>query len=131
MVAPLMAEIAALWIDDGTADRVVERKRTESAARQRLAREILSGIPYRAHPNGYHLWIELPEGWKSAELVAEAHRRGVAVTPAESFAVGETPVPAAVRACLGAARDRRDVRTALTVLAGILRSDSGLGSAIV
>lgn len=131
MVAPLMAEIATLWIDDGTADLVVERKRTESAARQRMAREILSGIAYRAHPNGYHLWIELPNGWKSAELVAEAHRRGVAVTPAESFAVGEAEVPPAVRACLGAARDRRDVRTALTVLAGILRSDSGLGSAIV
>ena len=32
MVAPLMAEIAALWIDDGTADRVVERKRAEAAA---------------------------------------------------------------------------------------------------
>lgn len=131
MVAPLMAEIATLWIDDGTADRVVERKRTESAARQRLAREILSGVSYRAHPNGYHLWIELPVGWKSAGFVADAHRRGVAVTPAESFAVGEAQVPSAVRACLGAARDRREVRTALTVLAGILASDTALGSAIV
>ncbi len=131
MVAPLMAEIAALWIDDGTADRVVERKRAESAARQRLAREILAGIPYRAHPHGYHLWIELPGGWKSAELVAEAHRRGVAVTPAETFAVGDEPVAPAVRACLGAAPDRQDVRTALTVLAGILRGAPGLGSAIV
>lgn len=132
MVAPLMAEIAALWIDDGTADQVVERKRAEAAARQRLAREWLDGVAtYRAHPNGYHLWIELPAGRKSAEIVAEAYRRGVAVTPAESFAVGDAPVPAAVRACLGAARHRRDVRTALGVLAGVLGETPGLGAAIV
>lgn len=132
MVAPLMAEIAALWIDDGTADRVVERKRAEAAARQRLACEILAGVAvYRAHPNGYHLWIELPAGRTSAEIVAGAYRRGVAVTPAETFAVGEGPVPAAVRACLGAARRRRDVRTALTVLAGVLGETPGLAAAIV
>ena len=131
MVAPLMAEIAALWIDDGTADRVLERKRAEAAARQRLAREILGSVGFRAHPNGYHLWIELPPPWKSAELVAEAYRRGVAVSPAEAFTVGDAPAPAAVRVCLGASPDRETVRAGLSVLAEILSGERGFGAAIV
>ena len=126
-----MAEIAALWIGEGTADRVVDRKRSESAVRQRLAAEILKDVSYKAHPNGYHLWILLPDRWNSAELVSEAHRRGVAVTPAETFAVGDAPVPSAVRACLGAAHGRRELRTALEVLASLLTGTPGFGSAIV
>ena len=45
MVPPLMAELAAQWIIDGTADKVLEAKRKESAARNALARQILDGYP--------------------------------------------------------------------------------------
>lgn len=135
MVAPLMAEIAALWIDDGTADRVAARKRAEAAARQKLARDILRGLTVRAHPNGYHLWIELPEGWKSKELVDEALRRGVSVTPSETFLVGDgeahREAPAGVRVSLGAATDRETLAGGLQVLAELLAAGPGMGAAIV
>src|SRR5215469_1419564 len=41
MATPLMAALATRWIEDGTADRLVEQKRSEIAARQKLAREML------------------------------------------------------------------------------------------
>ena len=60
VVAPLTAEIASMWIEDGTADETLERKRTEAAARQEFAREVLGECAFRAHPNGFHIWLELP-----------------------------------------------------------------------
>ena len=107
------------------------RKRAEAAARQELARDILSGLTVRAHPNGYHLWIELPEGWKSKELVDEALRRGVSVTPSETFLVGDGEAPAAVRVSLGAAMDREILAGGLRVLAELLAAGPGMGAAIV
>ncbi len=59
--APLMAEIAATWIRDGTADAILADRRREVAARQALARQALGSADYLAHPVGYHLWLQLPE----------------------------------------------------------------------
>jgi hypothetical protein len=39
MVAPLSVEIFHLWIQDGTADDTVRRKKAEAAARVQIARE--------------------------------------------------------------------------------------------
>jgi DNA-binding transcriptional MocR family regulator len=84
MVAPLMAEIVSTWIREGRADAVLAEKRGEAAARQALARRILGGARIDSDRSGYHLWLQLPEPWRSESFVAEARRRGVAVTPAEA-----------------------------------------------
>jgi DNA-binding transcriptional MocR family regulator len=120
MAAPLTAEIASRWIMDGTAERVREAVRTEVRSRQRLARSILAGQRIRTHPEGFHLWLELPAGWSSAELVMQARRAGVTITPADAFAVGTTPPPAAVRLSLGAARTMQALERALRAVAGLL-----------
>jgi DNA-binding transcriptional MocR family regulator len=120
MAAPLMAEIAARWIEDGTAETILGRKRREAAARQRLAVQALNGAEVRTHPDAYHLWLPLPKPWRSESFVEAARRRGVAVTAAAAFAVGRGAAPDAVRVCLGAARDRGELERGLRVLAGLL-----------
>ncbi len=130
VVAPLTAEIASMWIEDGTADETLERKRTEAAARQEFAREVLGECTFRAHPNGFHIWLELPPTWTSAEFAMEARRRGVAVTPAEAFAVGGE-VPRAVRVCLGGTDDRERLRTGLEKVVSTLHCCCGVGPTIV
>jgi DNA-binding transcriptional MocR family regulator len=120
MATPLTAEIAATWIEDGTADRAAERKRREAAARQRIAAKILGHLRYRAQPCAYHVWLELPEPWRGEAFAREARRRGVVVTPAEAFALGQGPVAGAVRVSLSAARDREQLASALEILAEIL-----------
>ena len=130
MAPPLTAEIAAGWIADGTAERLGASRRAESVARQRLAREMLAGFDYRAHPAAYHGWLTLPEPWRAAEFVVQARARGVLVTAVEAFAVSR-PGPQAVRLCLSGARDRAELTRGLDLLVGVLRGPSDQHLSIV
>ncbi|MDQ3803207.1 MAG: PLP-dependent aminotransferase family protein [Acidobacteriota bacterium] len=121
MAAPLMAEIASEWIKDGTADRLVEQKRAEAAARQEIAGRELEGFAFDAHPLSFHLWLHLPEPWRSNEFTAQLRRRGVAVTPSEAFVPGREEAPHAVRVCLGAPRSRAQLESGLRVVRSVLR----------
>jgi DNA-binding transcriptional MocR family regulator len=129
--APLMAEVASGWIEDGTAELLLEARRREAQARQELARRLLPGAAYTAHPYGYHLWLSLPRPWVAQAFAAEARRRGVLVTPAETFLVGEGPAPRAVRLGLGAARSRRALETGLRLVAETLAGTPGAEPVIV
>jgi DNA-binding transcriptional MocR family regulator len=129
MVAPLMAEIATGWIEDGTADAILAAKRREAAARQALARRVLAGFAIPNLAAAYHVWLPLPPPWKSDELTRRLRRRGVAVTPAEVFAVG--PVPEGVRVCLGAARTRAELERGLKLVAETLARPADTDLAIV
>ncbi len=116
MVSPLLLEIGADWIEDGTAKRTVIRKRREIAARHSLAREIFGASAFASHPQSYYLWLELAEGWNSAEFAAEARRQGVGVTPSRPFAAIPTEAPNAVRVCLSAVESRAQLEVALRTL---------------
>ncbi len=120
MAAPLMAEIAATWIADGTADRLLEWQRRQAEERRNLAAECLDGFRLVTQTCGLHAWLPLPEPWRAAEFDNEARAQGVAVTPADIFAAGRTIAPRAVRLGLGATEDHADLRAGLAVLATLL-----------
>jgi DNA-binding transcriptional MocR family regulator len=124
-VAPLTAEIVCAWIEDGTAERTAARKRAEASRRQRLAREALRGLQIEGASTAYHIWLSLPEPWTSETFAAEAARQGLAVTPAEAFAVAPKRVPRAVRISLSGTDDREALRGSLARLAAMLRTPSG------
>ncbi|NMO15220.1 PLP-dependent aminotransferase family protein [Pyxidicoccus fallax] len=114
MTPPLMAEVAARWVEDGTADELVARRRREAQERLELAREVLGdALPKAPRGPTYHLWLPLPGGWRAEPFTARARRRGVSVTPAEVFTVGPATAPAAVRVCLGAPRTRASLEKGL------------------
>ncbi len=131
MVPPLMAEVASDWIDNGTADRVAEQNRKETAARQELARRILDGLSFSTHPLSFHLWLNLPEPWRADDFVAQAARRGVAVTPPSSFTVGGEQPPHAVRLCLGGPHSRAKLEEGLTIIVNLLKSCSQICQPII
>jgi DNA-binding transcriptional MocR family regulator len=118
--SPLTAEVVSAWIRDGTADAILAERRRETAARQRLARELLAGRELQGHPFGPHVFLHLPEPWRSGTFAAQLRRRGVAVTPAEAFAVGRGSAPHAVRLSLGAPRTRADLEHGLRIVRGTL-----------
>ncbi len=120
MAAPLMAEIAATWIGDGTADRLLEWQRRQAEERRNLAAECLDGFRLVTQTCGLHAWLPLPEPWRADEFGNEARAQGVAVTPADIFAAGRTNAPQAVRLGLGATEDPADLRAGLVVLATLL-----------
>jgi hypothetical protein len=121
MAAPLMAEIASEWIKDGTAERLVEQKRAEALARQEIARRTLAGFEFDAHPLSFHLWLHLPEPWRSNEFTAQLRQRGVFVTPPEAFVPGREEAPHAVRVCLGATRSRVQFESDLDIIREVLK----------
>jgi len=101
VASPMAAEIAAIWIADGTADRIAASQREEAAARQELAKQLLGDWEYDAQPTAYHLWLHIPEPWRSSDFVAICRERGVTITSPEAFVPGRGSAPHAARVCLG------------------------------
>ncbi len=121
MASPLMAELARQWIEDGTADAVVARQRRETGSRQRLIAEMLPNAELSAHPAGLNAWLRLPRPWRAGAFCFELLKRGVSVTPAESFAVDPGQAPQAVRLCLGAV-EAPALRRGLEIVSGLLQT---------
>ena len=128
---PLSMEVAALWINDGTADEVLERKRAEAAARQNLARRLLPADSFLTSPQSYFLWLRLPASWLPERFTAAARDLGVVVTPAEAFTIGDIAPPAGVRVSLSAPLERDDVEAGLKILAELLKRGPEPQAAIV
>lgn len=120
MAPPLMAELATLWITDGTADAVLAAKRQEAAARNALARRILDGFALETRTTGFYCWLHLPEPWKASAFADAARERGVLVAEADHFALTHTSPVQAVRLALGGLRQREDLEAALRIVAGLL-----------
>ena len=120
MAAPLMAEVAARWIEDGVADDILLNHRATAETRRALATKKLQDFSFEAPAGSLHIWIYLPEPWRAAEFVSAAQVQGVAVAPAETFAVGRGDIPHAVRICLGTPRDNATLINGLDTLAALL-----------
>ncbi len=121
VAAPSLLDLAAGWLRDGRAQRLVEAKRRAVALRQEIARARLTGFDWISHRLSCHLWLTLPPPWQTAALVEWARRRGVAVNAAPAFVADpEQAPPAAVRICLGAAAEPRQLDAALAILASLL-----------
>ncbi len=122
MAPPLNSELAAMWINDGTADETVERKRTEAARRYMIACDVLEGYRFRGKPSGFYLWLELPQGWTGQAFEAAAQEAGISIFAAEKFAVGETAPPPAVRVSLTGTDSRESLKQGLMTLRAILEA---------
>jgi DNA-binding transcriptional MocR family regulator len=131
MASPLAAAIATDWIGDGTAERMVRERRAEAAARQEMVEQALPGARAPDGAVSYHAWLRLPEGWRAEDFVAEARRRGVAVTPPSAFAVTRQAAPDAVRICYGAAAGREELARGLRILAGLLAEPPRLAASVI
>ncbi|MDI1475429.1 PLP-dependent aminotransferase family protein [Polyangium sp. y55x31] len=118
--SPLLAEIATQWINDGRAAAIRDARRSEAAARQAIAAEILKNHPYLAHPTAYFLWMRIPEHRRAMELLEQAAAQNVLIGPAHVFAARAGSAPNAIRVSLGAARSRNELERGLAVLAKLL-----------
>lgn len=131
MASPLAVEVAVRWMKDGTANRLVSASRSEAAARQRIAAEAFSGagLTLRTRAESLHAWMELPAPWTTAEYVFHARALGVAVAPAEMFAVQASHAPAGVRLSLCAAPTHDVLSRALERLIGLSLREPSVGLA--
>ena len=100
-VSPLSLDVAVRLVLDGAAAEIVKLKRQDARRRQAIVSKGLGGYELAADPSSYHLWLKLPEGWRSETFAAASARAGVAVTPSSAFAMAPGHAPSAVRLALG------------------------------
>ncbi len=122
MVAPLLMETVCAWLTSGNATQLVDWQVEEMRARQRLARTLLGEWTLSSRPSSFDLWLVLPEGQRSQAVVESLARRGVHVTSAEPFCVGNEPPPQALRLCLSAAENREVLTRALEIVREVLHA---------
>ncbi len=118
-ITPLALAAGMSLLADGTAAEITRRKRADALVRQAIVAECLAGQSFTADPRSYHVWLNLPEGWRAEPLTAAAARAGIAVTPASAFAVAPGHSPNAVRLALGQP-SHDELRTALARLVALL-----------
>jgi DNA-binding transcriptional MocR family regulator len=106
MAAPLMVEIVAQWIASDSMEELIAWQRSELAARNAIAADIFKGADFSALPSGMHIWLRLPDKWRSSALEREARASGVLLSASEVFAIG--PAPDAVRISLGGGAESRE-----------------------
>ncbi|MDR3100287.1 MAG: PLP-dependent aminotransferase family protein [Paraburkholderia sp.] len=121
MPAPLSTLITTRWIEDGTAQVILEAQRVELEARQALARELLPQELLNSDPACMFVWLRVPEPWRSDDFAANAQARGVSTMPASAFAVDRSTTEHGVRINLACASSREQLARALQILARTLR----------
>lgn len=130
MAPPLTAEIGADWIRNGIGRRLAEEHRLEAIERQRAARRILQGCDLSPSESAFHIWMRLPDYWTSDAFALELRLRGVAISPAGTFAVGRQ-APAAIRICLCGPIERSNLERGLAVIAAVARTHPGSDMGVV
>lgn len=131
MASPLLADVVASWVDGGELEWFIDARREMALRRNELARRILPAAGLRGHSHGFHLWLELPEPWRTEDFLLHARRRGVSVTSAQAFAVGRHDPVHAVRISLSPVADESRLESALQVLAEILEQPPEPGDVVV
>jgi DNA-binding transcriptional MocR family regulator len=97
----LMAEIAARWVEDGTAERLLEAQRRETRLRHALLSQILGPVVSSSHPDALCAWLKTPEGWTEDGLVRSLAAHEIAVTSSEPFIPGGERPAGGMRVCIG------------------------------
>jgi DNA-binding transcriptional MocR family regulator len=119
MATPLSAEILNRLIRSGAAQQLLEGVKQESAARQRLAKELLGDYSYSSTRQSPHLWLQLPEWWERHAFQEAARAMGVLINVSDPYAVDPVPASEALRICIGAPA-REVVKDGLERLAEVL-----------
>ncbi|WP_315832783.1 PLP-dependent aminotransferase family protein [Bradyrhizobium prioriisuperbiae] len=119
---PLMVELAADWIRDGSADKLAQLRHEETVARQKIVSNVLGNHPYEASQWNTHVWLHLPEAWNPARFVESAKNRGLLVVSGDLFSIQPRTNISAVRLGIGSPATRELVRNGLTIVANLLHA---------
>lgn len=119
MSSPVTNALTTAWVQDGTAQAMLQAVREECAVRQRMAATHLQGHPILAPQDAFHLWLPLSPDWSPVEFASYLRTRGAGVVASAAFSTDGDP-PDAVRVCLGGPVSRDECDQALRLIADTL-----------
>jgi DNA-binding transcriptional MocR family regulator len=121
MPSPMLASLASRWVRDGTAPRLIENRRNAGRERVEIARRILSAHKLVSLDEALHVWLMLPQPWRSDEFAAYLKAKGISVMPAQDLATTSANRFQAVRLSLGAEPSKARLEQGLMRINRILR----------
>lgn len=132
MASPVTNALATEWVLNGSADMMLKAIRAEANARQLIAARVLRNYSFDADADGFHLWLNLPEGnaWNPANVAAHLRSHGVGAVSSAAFSTDNDP-PNAIRLCLGGSAKRHQCEEALLQVADILEHPAHLSSVVL
>jgi DNA-binding transcriptional MocR family regulator len=119
-ISPLLVELACGWVSRGEALSAIEAQRRELAVRAELMMVALQDYRWEYHPGALHLWLELPEQWRSSVFIGQCEQQGVRLSGAEHFTLGGLVVPNSLRISLGQPATRTQFEQGLEVIVRVL-----------
>lgn len=131
MAPPVLAEAAAQWVRDGTAQALIEVQRGLLARRHRVLTHHLGAHLLGHHPQSLITWLRAPEAWPLDDLAQRLRAQRVAVTLPEPFMVPGTLRPHALRLSLGADCSDAQFEQGLRRMAKVMAEPPGPGGAFV
>lgn len=111
MTAPLMVEIVARWIGEGTAAEMARERREEARIRCDLAARFFPSQRETERPR-FHLWLPMESREEAESVAGRARSLGVVVTPPDAVMAGPAKTPG-IRVCLGASPTRERLEEGL------------------
>lgn len=119
MASPITNALSTLWVEDGTAEAMLQAVRNESNARQALASKHLAVHGVQPVGESFHLWLPLSSAWSTLEFASYLRTQNVGVVASAAFSTDGMP-PEAVRICLGGPMTRDECDHALRLIAETL-----------
>lgn len=123
MAPPVMAQIVADWIEDGTAETIATMVRDEVQTRHATAHRVLSGHRYNLARGAFHAWLHLPEPWRARDVVAMGQKHGLSLAATDLFVPGRGETPHALRVALTATHTAEELEQGLRQLTSIIRGE--------
>ncbi|MGH6776023.1 PLP-dependent aminotransferase family protein [Brucella tritici] len=112
----LMGEMASRWIEDGTAEELIDIQRSELRSRQAQVTDTMGTLVAGSNPLSLCAWLKIPRNWSEDGLVRALANKGVAVTPSDPFVAGADRGNGGIRVCLGGRLSRSALQTALETI---------------
>ncbi|MHC2543208.1 DNA-binding transcriptional MocR family regulator [Ensifer sp. SEMIA 135] len=114
--SPISAILATRWINDGTANRILDAIRSEMSARHQVLREELTCVSYQSSPNSLHVWLKGEGRLKDPNTITTlARTAGVQIRNWEEFRAAQNRGPVGARVSLTSV-DKETLRMGLRIL---------------
>ncbi len=116
----ITGEIARYWIETDLASDILERTRSELAARRSLFVEVFKGHEFRCSPGAPYAWLKLPDHWLPNRFAQAMAARKIKLTPGNRFELEQGKPSQHVRICFGHPKVGWRMREAFETIADMM-----------